>query len=183
VGLRDDVKSFDIFLSDRMFIANEAGAKGYSVKFHWLTAHCFGAEKFHPYIKDCLDFYIERNFIRTENDKYPEDLKYDLTICPEVMATVAKKYGYNDYGFNDNEQFLEEGIHVYPSYYFDKPLYTSMEKVYSIHREAGSWRINKNGNHLNYHGTDKRKGKVFNKLKILLQRIMMRLGFNIIRVR
>ena len=31
-------KSFDIFLSDRMFIANEAGAKGYSVKFHWLTA-------------------------------------------------------------------------------------------------------------------------------------------------
>lgn len=177
-------KPFDKFLSNnRVFIANEAGAKGYTRKFHWLTGHCFGAEKNHPFIKDCLDFYTNRKFIRTTNDKYPEVLQYDMIIIPEVMAAVARRYGYDDNGLRDDEQFLQEGVHVYPSYIFDKPMYHSMDKVYSIHREAGGWRPNNENKLPNFSGTNPRKGRFLNSMKILFQKITMKLGFAIIRIR
>lgn len=176
-------KSFDCFLENRMFIAHEAGAKGYARKFHWLTAHCFGAEKGHPFIKECLDFYINRRFIRTNNENYPLSMRYDMVIIPEVMAEVAKRYGYNDYGLEDREQVLNEGIRIYPSYYLDKPMYNSMTRVYSIHREAGSWREGNEGKLPNYKGTNPRKGKFIHQLKVLVQRLTYRLGFAVIRAK
>lgn len=175
-------KPFDIFLNNQVFIANEAGAKGHGRKFHWLTAHCFGAEKQHPFIKDCLDFYTKRHFIRTTNKSYPVSFQYDMTISPEIMATVAKNYGYDDYGFNDEDQFLREGIHVYPSYYIDKPMYSSMDKVYSIHREAGSWRPNNEGNLPNYEGTNPRKGKLIIVVKIFLQKMLAKFNIAIVKI-
>lgn len=176
-------KSFNPFLNDRMFIAHEAGAKGYNRKFHWLTGHCFGAEKNHPFIKDCLDFYTERHFIRTQSKAFSQDFQYDMTTIPEVMATVALKYGYNDNGFYDNEQQLKEGIHVYPSYFFDKPMYNSMKKVYSIHREAGGWRPGNEGKAPNFAGTTPRKGRLINKLKVTVQKLLLRVHISIVRVR
>lgn len=176
-------KSFDYFLNNRVFIANEAGAKGYGKKYHWLTAHCFGAEKGHPFIKDCLDFYLNRHFIRTTSKNFPPDFQYDLTISPEVMATIALNYGYNNDGFEDNEQFLKEGVHVYPSYFIDSPQYKSMKHVHSIHREAGSWRHGNEGKLPNFEGTDSKSGRVFHSIKIIMQKVLLKFQIAIIRVR
>ena len=53
-------KSFDPFLNCKMFIGKE-----YVIEFHHdgtnhntssLTSHCFGAEKGHPFLKDCVDY-------------------------------------------------------------------------------------------------------------------------------
>lgn len=176
-------KSFDPFLNNRVFIAHEAGAKGYGKKFHWLTAHCFGAEKGHPFIKDCLDFYLNRNFIRTTSKNFPPHFQFDLTISPEVMAVIAINYGYDSNGFKDEEQFLREGIHVYPSDYLDSPQYKSMKRVHSIHREAGAWRPGNEGKMPNYEGTNQRKGRLFYNLKILFQKILLKFKIAIIRVR
>ncbi|MBE8719325.1 glycosyltransferase family 32 protein [Sphingobacterium pedocola] len=176
-------KSFDSVLDNRVFIANEAGAKGYGKKYHWLTAHCFGAEKGHPFIKDCLDFYTERHFIRTTSKKFPPNFQFDLTICPEIMATVADNYGYDNYGFRDDEQLLKEGIHVYPSDYFDSPQYKSMKRVYSIHREAGSWREGNEGKMLNYKGTNPKKGRILQFFKILFQKLLASVSIAVVRIR
>ena len=152
-------KSITPLLNTRAFIANEAGAKGHGKKFHWLTAHIFGAEKGHPFIKDCLEFYENRHFIRTLSKKYPQEFQFDMTICPEVMATAALNYGYDMDGFKDNKQDLEEGITVYPSYYLDKPMYSPMKDVFCIHRESGSWRPGNEGKSPNFEAAAVCKGR------------------------
>ncbi|MBK1441088.1 hypothetical protein JHJ32_13905 [Parapedobacter sp. ISTM3] len=176
-------KPFDPVLDNRMFIANEAGAKGHGRKFHWLTAHCFGAEKGHPFLKDCLEFYTERHFIRTRSTKFPIEFQYDMTIIPEVMATVALNYGYDDDGFRDEEQLLREGIRVYPSYYFDSPQYHPMTCVYSIHHEAGAWRQGNDGNILHYKEANPKRWKFLHLLKITLQKLLAKFKIAVIRIR
>lgn len=133
-------KSFNPFLNDGMFIGREYYKQhqdGLAVAD--LTSHCFGAEKNHPFIKECLEFYENRHFIRSANSHLPESLRYDMTIIPMLQVNLARHYGF-DWDFERNElQVLENGIHVYPYQYFDQPGYTSMKDVVCIHRVAQSW--------------------------------------------
>lgn len=137
-------KSFDPFLKDRMFIGMEANFHERPKK-RYLTAHVFGAEKGHPFLKDCLEYYKNRHFISADSNKLPLEMCFDMTLMPEILSKIAvAKYGYNNDGYQDKEQILKEGIHVYPSDYFDAPRYKSMKRVVSIHRVLGSWRTNTN---------------------------------------
>jgi mannosyltransferase OCH1-like enzyme len=176
-------KSFTPLLKNSMFVSREAGVHGYGAKERWLTAHCFGAEKGHPYIKDCLDFYLDRSFIRTSNEKFPMELQYDMIISPEIMSVVAKNYGYNDNGFIDKKEVIDHGICIYPSDFLDSPQYKSMKRVYSIHRESGSWRADNQGKGLNFKGTNPKKGRIINAIKLILQKIMLKFNIALIRVR
>lgn len=96
-------KSFDPYLKHRMFIGREGNerwdgsgsAKRYISTFSLLTSHCFGAEPGHPYLKECLDYYTNRHFIRTDNKDYPEDMRYDMMISPIIQARVAERWGYD----------------------------------------------------------------------------------------
>lgn len=136
-------KSFDSFLNDRMFIGREANFHERPKK-RYLTAHVFGAEKRHPFLKDCLDYYAHRHFVTATSARLPMEMRYDMTIMPEILAKIAiANYGYDADGYQDKEQLLKEGIHVYPSDYFDAPRYKSMERVVCIHRAQGAWRSNK----------------------------------------
>lgn len=137
-------KSFDPFLDNMVFIGGEANFHN-RPRERWLTSHCFGAIPKHPFIKDCLDYYTDRHFIRCKNNKYPETMRYDMTIIPQVQAVIAETYGYDNSGLRDNEQLLEQGIHVYPSDYFDCPRYHTMKNVVCIHRASGAWRPGNNG--------------------------------------
>ncbi|RXG13096.1 glycosyltransferase family 32 protein [Leeuwenhoekiella aestuarii] len=175
-------KSFDQFLNNRLFVAREAGTHGYGKKERWLTAHCFGAEKGHPLIEDCLSFYTDRHFIRSANTEIPTNFRYEMILAPQVMAIMAKKYGYDDNGFIDRDELIEEGIHIYPSYFFDSPQYRSMKNVYSIHREAGGWRA-ENKQVLNFKGTNPKKGRLFHKLKTFIQKQLLQFNIAIIRIR
>lgn len=132
-------KSLDAYLDNEVFIGREANMHN-RPRERWLTAHCFGAVAEHPYIKECLDYYVNRRFIQAVNANYPEELRYDMRILPEVMAVVALRRGYDWSGLRDSEEILDEGIHVYPSDYFDSPRYNSMKNVVAIHRALGGWR-------------------------------------------
>lgn len=138
------LKSFNPFLNNEVFIGREANFH-HRPRERWLTSHCFGAVAHHPFIKDCLDYYQERHFIRSSNKKFPQYLRFDMTIIPEVQAEIAKTYGYDSYGKRDDEQMLNDGIHIYPSDYFDNPQYSSMDNVVCIHRASGAWRPGCNG--------------------------------------
>ena len=132
-------KSFDPYLDNEVFIGREANFHN-RPRERWLTSHCFGAVANHPFIKDCLDYYTDRHFIRSHNEKYPQTMRFDTTIIPEVQAEIAKSYGYDSFGKRDDEQLLQNGIHIYPSDYFDCPRCKTMKNVVCIHRASGAWR-------------------------------------------
>ena len=154
-------KSFDPFLKHRMFIGREGNerwdgsgsAKKYFSTFSLLTSHCFGAEPGHPYLKECLDYYNKRHFIRTENLKYPEDMRYDMMILPIIQSRVAERWGYDGTREHDHIQKLSEGLVIYPHDYFDMPKYSSMKNVVCIHRQFGGWRPGSKGNFVPYERT------------------------------
>lgn len=133
-------KSFDPFLNDGMFIGREYYVHDDKDGEHTMvTSHCFGAEKNHPFLKECLEYYENRHFIRSYNDNLVQRLRYDMTIIPDLQAELMRNYGF-DWDAKRNElQVLSNGIHVYPYQWFDQPGYTSMKDVVCIHRVAQSW--------------------------------------------
>lgn len=105
----------------------------------YLTSHFMGAVKGHPFIKECLDYYNGRHFI-TGNDSNGNPI-LDQTLISQMQSEIAVKYGLDRRGSRKNKaQVLSNGVKVYPSFCFCRPLYTSMTKVYGIHRVAGAWR-------------------------------------------
>lgn len=133
-------KSFDPFLNDGMFIGREYYVHNDKQGKHTMvTSHCFGAEKGNEHLKECLEFYEHRHFIRSTNENVPQRLRYDMTIIPDIQAELLRNHGF-DWSADRNElQILDNGIHVYPYQYFDQPGYTSMDNVVCIHRVAQSW--------------------------------------------
>ena len=115
-------KSFDPFLNNRMFIGAEANFHGLPKK-RYVTSHCFGAEAGHPFLKLCVDYYINRHFIHSTNEELPLTFRYDMQlILPEIHGKIlVDNYGYNADGYQDQDQVLKDGIHIYPSDYFDSP--------------------------------------------------------------
>lgn len=141
-------KSFDPFLGDGMFIGREYYVHNdrWGRDYTTLTSHCFGAEKEHPFLAECLEFYEHRHFIRSHNPRLPERLRYDLTIIPMLQMLLARNYGFDNANSNNRPQVLMNGIHVYPYQWFDQPGYTSMRDVVCIHRVAQSWNPDSPGN-------------------------------------
>ena len=135
-------KSFDPFLNDGMFIGREsyiAHQEGQDIVD--FTSHCFGAEKNHPFIKECLEFYEHRHFIRSFNPNLNPMLRFDTTVIPLLQVNLARTYGF-DWSPQKNElQILSNGVHVYPFQYFDRPCYEGMKDVVCIHRVVHSWYI------------------------------------------
>ena len=170
-------KSFDPFLDNRMFIGGEANFHEMPKK-RYLTSHCFGAEKGHPFLELCYNYYIERHFIGSADERIPQNMRYDMTIIPEIQAKLAKEfYGYDDDGFRDEHQILQEGIHVYPSDYFDSPRYNDMTNVVCIHRAEGGWRPGNSNSKPDYSSTNPLphnklyyQRKVLDKINIFLRK-------------
>lgn len=129
-------KSLTPLLNCEMFIGKESWPDDKNRVY--LTSHCFGAIEKHPFVKECLDYYSDRHFIVNDSSG---SLQLDMTTISYMQATKALKYGFDWRVNNKNKlQKLTNGIVVYPSYCFCRPLYTSMKKVYCIHRCAGAWR-------------------------------------------
>lgn len=130
IYLDSDVKTFrpfDTFLNNRFFIGTEPPIKNKVV----VEAAIMGSEPFHPYLKDCLDYYGTMHFVIGKT-----------TLCPSVMSGVMEKYGYKH---ADECQKLSAGIQVYDQSYFGHFLGTPKKEYYAIHYFDGSWRDEKHG--------------------------------------
>jgi mannosyltransferase OCH1-like enzyme len=107
------VKSFDDFLNAGIFLAKECQAHDS------LEAGCFGAEKGHPFIKKCLDWFDSHTFGDPQH-----------ILVPFVMYNVHKAY------FNT--------IPIYSHDYFTakNPVTGKIVKTsntYAIHHFASNW--------------------------------------------
>ena len=113
------IKPFDDLLKNHIMMAYE------DYKTKAIEAGCFGAEKGHPFIKACLDYYAEREFtLKIIGDGY---------TLPRVMKKI--------YTENSNEFKL---IKFYkPDYFTAKKFRTGIinitKNTYAVHHFSGSW--------------------------------------------
>ena len=111
------VKSFNDLLFTECMIALEA----YSTTII-LEGGCFGAVKGHPFIKQCLAFYRNRNFVPN---------KLGLYLIPYVMGAALTTY------FKDTITVLS------PDYFsaksFETGIITTTENTHAIHHFTNSW--------------------------------------------
>ncbi|MBR4625240.1 MAG: glycosyl transferase [Alphaproteobacteria bacterium] len=135
------LQSFDKFLNNKAFFGKEHAIHRPIVRdriySNCLTAHCFGAEKEHVFIKDCLDYYSDRHFIITNNTHLPEYLRLNMVLAPYIQYEIALTYGYDPHPFHQTIQQLENGLVIYPTEYFDPGRVTKQSAC--IHYAAGTW--------------------------------------------
>lgn len=98
-----------------------------------LLAALFGARKGNAFIKECMDFFEQRHFIRDDGSLF-QDL-----INPAIMANILEKYGFR---FFDREQSLSENMKVFDSSVFAGNVQTRTKNSYSMHWCDSSWRDN-----------------------------------------
>ena len=135
-------KPFDNLLINNLFIGKESS-------FHlqgkdtcnYLSSHCFGAEKGHPYLKRSLEYYNSIHFILNENHEFQEELRFNMRILPYVQALIAMDFGYDWRCSVQYTQKLKDNITVYPSCYFDPK--RQRPDSYCVHLALGSWRTRK----------------------------------------
>ena len=135
-------KPFDPLLNACAFIGKENSIHfegGYTSQY--LSSHCFGAEKQHPYIKDCLSYFEDRHFITSSNTNLPQPLRYNLVLLPYIQAEIACKYGYDRKPSVQDLQKCQYGLYIYPTICFDPQLQT--KDSYCNHLAVGSWRVDK----------------------------------------
>lgn len=97
-----------------------------------IQAAILGAEKGHPFFKECMEYYNSRHFT-TESDGVPREDQ----ISPIVMAGIAEKYGFK---YVDREQDLAEGFKLYPSTMFAAQPYLMRPEAVAVHCCNASWR-------------------------------------------
>ena len=96
-----------------------------------LQAAIFGARANHPFLKSCMSYYENCNFILPGGKLNIEN------ISPCVYAHIAQEYGFL---YKDKLQKLKEGITVYPGNVFLPSCIKSEFKPFAIHVTGGNWR-------------------------------------------
>ena len=130
------------------------GAKIHGIQ---IQAAIIGAEKGHPFFKECLDYYNSQHFT-TETDGIPREDQ----ISPIVMAGIAEKYGFK---YLDQEQDLAEGFKLYSSSLFTSQPYLMKPEAVAVHCCNSSWRI-----------PQSQFGHFTANLKIYVKRLLVRIG-------
>lgn len=132
-------KSFDDLLTHKAFIGRESSMHLDGRRaVRYLTSHCMGGEKHHPFFKASLDYYADRPFVLSHQEWLPDNLKYDQTTLPEIQFEIACLQGYNPSDKVKGVQLLENGLAIYPNKYFD--YFYQVKESYIRHLALGAWR-------------------------------------------
>lgn len=166
-------RNYDELLNERAFIGREN-----SIHFEagitatYLTSHCFGAEKYHPFVGRCLHYYDDRHFRTSDDDTLPMSLKYDVKILPFIQAELARQIGYNSSLLVDGVQNCEQGLVIFPKYYFDCTNRKKAPVSFCKHLALGGWRDSRSA--------DERitlKYKIKHRIVSFVRRLLNRFGY------
>lgn len=131
------LKSFDEFLELPYFVgAENAGT---------IEAAIIGAEKGCDWIKACLDYYLDREFVK-------EDGQMDIRMLPEIMNETIQKLkpvyvlpsGSSIAELKKKEKDMQDRVYVLPCEYFSPKVFDSRQVIlapqtYAIHHYQNSW--------------------------------------------
>jgi len=117
--------TFDAFLDAPFFIGSECQDQ--------LGPHVIGAEKGHPFLKTCLDYYDGRRY---------EGIISPNTVLPNIMTKLfIKEYGYDgQIVFFDGKPLKIKDIVIYDDTHFTINVYNGLNVCY--HNGFGSWKSN-----------------------------------------
>ncbi|MDH8701708.1 mannosyltransferase OCH1-like enzyme [Dysgonomonadaceae bacterium PH5-43] len=115
--------NFDAFLHHKMFISTEFTEQ--------LGPHAIGAEKGHPFISKCLEYYNDRHFI--------VDGKNDELTIPRIMTKLfMQEYNYKGKIASFDGTPLEfDNLTIYNDTFFTINIYDGNNICY--HNYMGSW--------------------------------------------
>jgi hypothetical protein len=120
------LQNLDGFLIHSMFLGMEDSSH--------ISMGIIGAKAGHPWVKDLLDLYSQRNFVLSDGS-------LDFTTIVSFINNEAYKIGFAPKSF---QRVLPGDIHIFPKEYFYpmsaqgiKSKYT--DKTFTIHHFAGSW--------------------------------------------
>ena len=95
-----------------------------------IQAAVMGAEKGNPFVKEVLDWYADKHFLK------PDGTLMTDVLSPYIYARVAEKLGFV---YRDIDQQLPGGIHIYPSETFAGNKHEVTPCSYAVHYCAHSW--------------------------------------------
>lgn len=95
-----------------------------------LLAALIGAKCGNLYIKECMDFFGNRHFIKEDGTLFID------IINPVIMPMIALKYGFR---FKDCDQYLEKNIKIFSSSIFASDILLRTKESYSMHYSDNSW--------------------------------------------
>lgn len=122
-------KNLDIFLENDCFAGTEHRITSAGNSFISVDASMFGGIKRHWYIKECLDFYKDKNFRQPDGS---------ITggVVQGVATDVLLPLGYQRM---DKTQIIKD-VKIYSSEFFtNKYTIDKNRKPYTIHHFDGSW--------------------------------------------
>lgn len=91
-----------------------------------LFSALIGAEKGHPFMRDCMEYYDKHSF----NDIYGQHL-----TVPNILAFFAEAYGFK---YKNQNQLLSNNMMIYDNKVFASHLVAD-KKSLAIHHCAASW--------------------------------------------
>lgn len=97
-----------------------------------IQAAVMGAEPGCPFVKEVLDWYKDKHFVKEDGT-----LRTDV-LSPYIYARVAEKLGFL---YKDIDQQLPGRIHIYPSETFAGNKHEVTKNSYAIHMCAHSWHL------------------------------------------
>ncbi len=95
-----------------------------------IQAAVLGAEKGCPFVKEVLDWYEGKHFVKEDGS-----LQTDI-LSPYIYARVLESKGFV---YKDIDQLLPDRIHIYPSETFAGNKHEATKNSYAIHLCAHSW--------------------------------------------
>ena len=119
------IKPIDSFLDNKSF-------SGFDETYGAITG-IIASEKELPIIKDMLDYYDSKHFVK-------QDGSFDITTNVTIITTILKEYGLVQ---NNVKQTIKDYT-IYPKDYFcpkdyDTGKITITDNTYAIHYFDGSW--------------------------------------------
>jgi hypothetical protein len=96
-----------------------------------IQAAVLGGIKGHPFIRKCMDYYKDKQFILNDGSLN------DRLLAPAVYAITAQRYGFK---YVDNLQILKKNMLILPSKFITPSRDFVTDESYAIHYCKGSWR-------------------------------------------
>lgn len=123
---------FQIEQEESYKLINEAGKRlsDNYVSGIQIQAAVMGAEKGCPYVKEVLDWYKDKHFVKSDGT-----LGTDV-IAPQIYARVAERRGFI---YKDVEQNLEGNVKIFASEIFAGNKREATSNSYAIHFCENSW--------------------------------------------
>lgn len=120
-------KSFDEFLKYSFFTGTDIRSP--QLNHYGIEAAIMGAEKEHPYLKECLDLYGQLQFIKSDGSM-------NMTVMPDNITPLLDIYGYKPV---DETQYLPQNIVVFSSAYFANCNALNYSDIYARHWNTSYW--------------------------------------------